>query len=91
VVPAKASPDQEAALRATLLMEPGQLSGVMPAPLGGMAVYLASRAPLDEAELAKQKADIVPRLEEAKRDMLFQSWLVAARQTANIGRVEHRE
>ena len=89
--PAKAPADQEGVARATLLMEPGQLSGLIPSSQGGVAVYLVSRAPLDEAEFAKQKADILPRLEEAKRNMLFQSWLVAARQAAKIGQVERRQ
>jgi hypothetical protein len=89
--PAKAAADQESVVRATLLMEPGQLSGLIPTPQGGAVVYLVSRAPLDEAEFAKQKAEILPRLEEAKRDMVFQSWLVAARQAAKIGQVERRQ
>jgi peptidyl-prolyl cis-trans isomerase D len=91
VSPMGATPDQQAIMRATLLMEPGQLSGFVPGTQGGYAVYLASRAPLDEAEVAKQKDEIVPGIEQGKRNLLFQSWLASAREAAKIGRVEHRK
>jgi len=90
VSPTAAAPDQGAIMRATLLMNPGQLSGFIPGMQGGYVVYLASRAPLDEAQIAKEKADIVPGIEKGKRDMLFQNWLVTAREAAKIGQVTHQ-
>jgi hypothetical protein len=90
VSPSDAGPDQQAIMRATLLMEPGQLSGLVAGMQGGYVVYLSARAPLDEAQIAQQKAEVLPGIEKGKRNMLFQSWLVSAREAAKIGRVEHR-
>ncbi len=89
VSPTGAAPDQQAIMRATLLMEPGQLSGFVPGMQGGYAVYLASRVPLDAAELARQKDEIEPGIAEGKRRMLFVTWLAAAREAAKVGRVTH--
>ncbi len=91
VAPLGATPDQAAVLRTTLMMEPGQLSGFVPASQGGYAVYLASRAPLDEAELAKQREQIVSGIQEGERNLLFQTWLASAREAAKIGRLQRRE
>lgn len=87
VSPTGAAPDQQAIMRATLLMEPGQLSGFVPGMQGGYVVYLAARAPLDAAELARQKDEIEPGLADSKRRMLFVTWLANAREAAKIGRV----
>ncbi len=89
VSPMGAAPDQQAIMRASLLMEPGQLSGFVPGMDGGYAVFLAARAPLDPAALARQKEEIEPGISEGKRRMLFVSWLAAARDAAKIGRVTH--
>lgn len=82
-----AAPDQQAIMRATLLMEPGQLSGFVPGMQGGYLVYLAARAPLDAAQLEKQKDEIAPGIEEGKQNLLFLTWLTSAREDAKIGRV----
>lgn len=91
VSPADATPAQMAALHATLTMEPGQISGFLPARTGGSVVYLASRAPLDAAEFSKQKAEFEQGLLENKREMLFVSWLVSAREAAKIGQIGRRQ
>jgi hypothetical protein len=87
VSPTGAAPDQQAIMRASLLMQPGQVSGFIPGMTGGYVAYLAARAPLDAAELARQKDEIEPGLIEGKRRMLFVTWLDSARDAAKIGRV----
>ncbi|HEY5706928.1 MAG TPA: SurA N-terminal domain-containing protein [Terrimicrobiaceae bacterium] len=77
------SPEQQDVAAATLLMEPGQLSGLIPDSDGLLAVYLASRAPLDEAALAK-KPELTSRILESKRRLLFMTWLSSARDGAKI-------
>lgn len=78
------TPAEQAAARVSLLLEPGQLSGFVPAPDGGFAVYLASRAPLDAASAAREKDEIEPGLLENKKRLLFLTWLSAAREEAKI-------
>ena len=68
---------------ATMLMEPGQLSAMIPNSEGGFAVYLSERAPADESALAK-KADLATRILESKRRLLFMTWLSFARDAAKI-------
>ncbi len=77
-------PNQQEVAQATYLMGPGQVSGFLPGPDGGIAVYLAARAPLDEAEFAAQKTETEPGLLENKKRMLFVSWLASARESAKI-------
>lgn len=78
------TPAEQAAARISLLLEPGQLSGFVPAPDGGFAVFLASRAPLDAASASREKDEIEPGLLENKKRLLFLTWLSAARQDAKI-------
>jgi hypothetical protein len=91
VSPTASAPDQQAIMRATLLMEPGQISGFIPGMQGGYLVYLAARAPLDAEQIEKQKEDVVPGIEMGKQNMLFQSWLSTAREAAKIGQVAHKQ
>lgn len=91
VTPTGAAPDQRAIMRATILMEPGQVSALVPGMTGGYVVYLAARAPLDAAEFARQKGQIEPGLLEGKQEMLFVTWLTNARQAAKIERVVHEQ
>jgi peptidyl-prolyl cis-trans isomerase D len=79
----KLSPEEREIVAATLLMEPGQLSGLIPSGDGGFAVFLVSRGPLDETALAK-KPELEARLLESKRDLLFATWLSSARDAAKI-------
>jgi len=78
------SPEQSAFAQATFLMEPGQVSGFLPGADGGFAVYLDARAPLDPAELDRQKTEIEPGILAGKKRMLFLSWLASAREAAKI-------
>ncbi len=79
----KLSGDEREVAAATLLMQPGQLSNMMPASDGGFALYLLSRASLDEAGLAK-KPELASRILESKRQLLFVTWLSSARDAAKI-------
>jgi hypothetical protein len=74
---------QQGIAAATLLMQPGQLSGMIADAEGGFAVYLFERAPLDAAALDK-KPELVARILESKRRLLFQTWLSSARDSAKI-------
>ena len=79
----KLSPEEQEVAAATLLMEPGQLSGMIPASDGGFAVFLSSREPIDEAGIAK-KPELASRILETKRRLLFMTWLSWAREAAKI-------
>jgi peptidyl-prolyl cis-trans isomerase D len=79
----KLSPEEREVVRATLLMEPGQLSGLIPTSGGGFAVYLSARGPL-EGEALTKKPELASRLLESKRDLLFATWLSSARDAAKI-------
>ena len=77
------SPEEQEAAAATVLMEPGQLSAMIPNSDGGFAVYLSARAPADESVLAKSP-DLASRILENKRRLLFMTWLSSARDAAKI-------
>jgi hypothetical protein len=77
------SPEQQGIAAATLLMQPGQLSGMISDAEGGFAVYLFERAPLDAAAL-ERKPELTERILESKRRLLFQTWLSSARDAAKI-------
>lgn len=79
----KLSAREREIVAATLLMQPGQFSGMIPAADGGFAVYLSSRAPIDQADLAK-KSELASRILESKRHLLFLTWLASARDAAKI-------
>jgi peptidyl-prolyl cis-trans isomerase D len=77
------TPEERGIAAATLLMEPGQLSGIIPDAEGGFAVYLSLRAPL--APVAREKKpELIARILEGKRRLLFQTWLSSARDAAKI-------
>jgi len=78
------TPEQRRALVPTLSLKDGEISGFEPAPWGGFAVYLQSRAPLADAELAEKKAEIEASLLDNKRGLLFAEWLRASREAAKI-------
>ena len=78
------TPVQQEMARASLIMEPGQLSGFLPSPDGGLAVFLVSRAPLDDASVAREKTEIEPGILDNKRRLLFMTWLASAREAAKI-------
>lgn len=77
-------PEQQGLARASMLLEPGQVSNLLPDADGGYAVYLTSRAPLDPAKQASAETDIAPRILETKRDLLFSSWLASAQEAAKV-------
>jgi hypothetical protein len=79
----KLSPEEREVATATLLMEPGQVSGMIPTPDGGFSVFLSSREPLDEAWIAR-KQDLATRMLDTKRRLLFMTWLSWARDAAKI-------
>jgi hypothetical protein len=77
------SAEEQGIAAATLLMEPGQFSGLISDADGGFAVFLFERAPLDAAALEK-KPDLTARILESKRRLLFQTWLSSARDAAKV-------
>jgi len=76
------SPDKRELARVATEMEPGQLSNFLPTQDGGAAIFLVSRAPVDEAELAKEKDEMKSGILENKRRLLFVTWLASAREAA---------
>ena len=77
------SSEEQGIAAATLLMEPGQLSGLISDADGGFAVYVFERAPLDAAAL-ERKPELTARILESKRRLLFQTWLSSARDAAKV-------
>jgi peptidyl-prolyl cis-trans isomerase D len=77
------SSEEQGIAAATLLMEPGQLSGLISDADGGFAVYLFERSPLAAAALEK-KSELTARILESKRRLLFQTWLASARDAAKV-------
>ena len=78
------TPDQRRVVSSTLSLKDGELSGFEPAPWGGLCVYLQSRGPLADAELAAKRDEIRQSLLENKRGMLFAEWLRNSREEAKI-------
>jgi peptidyl-prolyl cis-trans isomerase D len=65
-------------------LQPGQVSNFDPTPSGGFAVFLASRTALADEEFARRSAEVRDQIARGKRDVLFATWLGAARDAANI-------
>ena len=80
----KLTPDQRRVVSATLSLKDGELSGFEAAPWGGICVYLQSRGPLADKELAAKRDEIRQSLLENKRAMLFAEWLRISREEAKI-------
>jgi len=80
----KLTPDQRRVVSATLSLKDGELSGFEAAPWGGLCVFLQSRGPLPDAELAAKREEIRQSLLENKRGMLFAEWLRNSREEAKI-------
>jgi hypothetical protein len=78
------TPEQRRVVSSTLALKDGELSAFEPAPWGGMCVYLHSRGPLDDKELAAKRDDILQSLLENKRGLLFAEWLRISREEAKI-------
>ena len=78
------TPEQRRVASSTLSLKGGELSGFEAAPWGGLCVYLQSRAPLADAELAAKRDEIRQSLLENKRGMLFAEWLRICRVDAKI-------
>lgn len=78
------TPEQRGVISSTLALKEGELSGFEAAPWGGFAVYLQSRAPLDDQELSKRREEIVGSLRDNKRKLLFAEWLRVCRADAKI-------
>jgi peptidyl-prolyl cis-trans isomerase D len=84
------SAEEQGIAAATLLMEPGQFSGLISDADGGFAVFLFERAPLDAAAREK-KPELTARILESKRRLLFQTWLSSARDAAKVTLASLRE
>lgn len=80
----KVTPDQRRVIASTLSLKDGELSGFEAAPWGGFCVYLQSRSPLTDADLATHRAEIQQNLTENKRSLLFNEWLRVCREEARI-------
>ena len=78
------TPEQQQVARATILLSPGELSGFLPTPEGGFAVFLESRAALDTTGPEGREIEVKAGILEGKRRLLFMSWLHSARDKANI-------
>jgi peptidyl-prolyl cis-trans isomerase D len=78
------TPDERRVVSSTLSLKEGELSGLDPAPWGGLCVYLQSRGPLADAELAAKREEIQQSLLENKRSLLLAEWLRISREEAKI-------
>jgi len=78
------TPEQQQVARATMLLNPGGLSGILPTNDGGFAVYLEFRDALTKDDKDQRESELKSGILEGKRHLLFMSWLAAAREKANI-------
>lgn len=76
--------DQRPIVAASLPLKDGEISAFEQAPWGGFAVYLESRAPLDETEFQSHQNDIESGILDNKRAALFNEWLRVSRDAANL-------
>ncbi len=84
------TPEQRSFIEPTLLMQVGQLSGMVASPMGGFAVYVAKRDALPEADMAKQRTEVQEQILTGKRKMLFATWLNSNREAAKISMVQRQ-
>jgi peptidyl-prolyl cis-trans isomerase D len=77
-------PDGSVVMGRATEMTVGELSEFLPTGTGGLLVHVDKRLPLEEAEFEKEKPTLVQGLERFKREAVFQEWLKARRQAANV-------
>ena len=69
---------------ASLNLEPGQLSEVLPIENGRIICRVEKRHPIDEAAFEKEKPMLLERLSQGLRNSAFEIWLAERRKLANI-------
>lgn len=77
-------PDAGLVTNAALELNAGELGKFVPAPEGGLLVYVRDRQPVDEAVFEKQKDRITSSMALHKKRMAFLDWLHSRRDVADI-------
>ena len=72
------------AVRVALFLDPGQVSNFQAAPWGGFITSVATRAAVDQNAIPAQQSEIERELLDSKKQLIFASWLSAARDEAKI-------
>ena len=80
----KNSQEQQALASASLGLKDGQLGSLQPAPWGGVAIYLAKRTPLTDAQWKEHQATLSKTILSNEQDLLYMDWLRSARASAQI-------
>ena len=81
-------PEVQSLFRASILLEPGQISNFLPNQSGGSAVAVTQRLD-NEAALPNEK-EISKQILDNKRDLFFAVWLDTQRRAANITQPRQR-
>lgn len=77
-------PDQERITEKATDLGEKQLSEPVPTENGSLLVYLEKRAPVDEAQFAKEVVILGPLFEKQKSAMAFREWLRTRRDEAKL-------
>lgn len=80
----KLSPEQQAAVSATLGLKEGELGQLQPAPWGAMAVWLQKRDALTDAQWKEHRDALSKTILGNEQELLFQEWLRASRGAAQL-------
>jgi hypothetical protein len=81
-------PEIQSLFRASILLEPGQISNFLPGQSGGNAVVVTQR--IDNAEAMPKELEISQQILDNKRDLFFAVWLDSQRRAANITQPQQR-
>lgn len=81
-------PGVQSLFRASILLEPGQISNFLPSQTGGNAVAVTQR--IDNTEALPNEQEISKQILDNKRDLFFAVWLDSQRRAANISQPQNR-
>ncbi len=82
--PKSDQPDASVIVGRAAEMAVNELSEFLPTGTGGLLVHVDKRQPVDETAFEQEKPMLVQGLERYKREAVFQEWLKARRQAANV-------
>ncbi len=81
-------PEVQSLFRASILLEPGQISNFLPTQSGGSAVAVTQR--IDSGDALPNEKEIAQQILGNKQDLFFAVWLDAQRRAANITQPRQR-
>jgi hypothetical protein len=80
----KTAPEDRDYASATILLEEGELGGGQPGPMGGFAVWLEKRLPLDQKKFDEVGRQYIGSQVDQRRELLWREWITKAQEASGL-------